>query len=224
MINVIDFFVSSGFVFICCAIINSILTTFIVSKQLKTEKFTIKNYFPLIIITIIGLVAIFVFSEYMSPVNYYEDDFVVEVDNRTPKEKFIDYLEDYHDAVYYDDKCTYQFSSGNIYGGTDTIYYTIDFTNKKFTQQSYFAGNSYDEYNWGNDTAYGKHVSNVGWTTTTEVNITLFDDNTGQYTYTWNSSLPGADDLAESVAESSASLRSELRTMCSNAGISIYDL
>ena len=47
--------------------------------------------------------------------------------------EFIDYLEDYHDAVYYDDKCTYQFSSGNIYGGTDTIYYTIDFTNKKFT-------------------------------------------------------------------------------------------
>ena len=224
MINVLEFMFSIGFVYICCAIINGVLTPFIVWKQLKNEKLSIKNYLPLFIITIIGLVSIIAFSEKKAHIDYYDDTPVVEVDNRTPKEKFIDYLEDNCDAVYYNDKCTYQFSFDNIYGGKNTIYYTIDFTNKKFITQSYFAGDSYEEYNWVNDTAYGKQVSTVGWTTTTEVQIKSFDDTTGQYTYTWNSSLRGADDVAKSLAESVASLRSDFRDMCSRAGISFYDL
>lgn len=141
-------------------------------------------------------------------------------DTRTAKEKFIDYLKENNNANCTDEKCSYTFK---VYGIDDTSYYTVDFVNKKFIYQNYSSGSSYQEYNYGNDSGYAKDVSTVGWTVTTEVNVT-FDDVKGEYNYNWTSSMQGVDSVAKAMASQVNNLRNEFKRWCNKIEINPNEL
>lgn len=143
-----------------------------------------------------------------------------EIDNRTPKQKLIDYLVDHQRATYSNNKCNWTFT---VYGLNDTFYYTLDFSNKKFVYKSYINGQSYYEYDYGSDTGYSKDVSTVGWTVTTKVNVT-FDDKARTYEYKWNSSMKNMDSVAKTMASQVNDLRNDLKRYCDELEIDISDL
>lgn len=143
-----------------------------------------------------------------------------EIDNRTPKEKLIDYLIENENATYSNDKCSWTFT---VYGLNDTFYYTLDFSNKKFTYESYINGKSYYEYDYSTDKGYSKDVSTTGWTVTTEVNVT-FDDEKETYEYRWTSSIQNMDSVAKIMAGQINDLRNNLKKYCNYIEIDINDL
>ena len=143
-----------------------------------------------------------------------------EVDNRTPKEKLIDYLKEHYDATCTDKKCSYTFE---VAGLNDTSYYELNFDSKKYTLQNYSSGDSYTEYNYGKDKGYAKDVTTLAWTVTTEVNVT-FDDAKGEYNYTFKSSMDGLDDVAKIMAGQVDSLRKDFKNWCNDLEINPSDI
>lgn len=137
---------------------------------------------------------------------------------KTTKDKIKDYYIDNYDAFCTEQKCTYNFSS--YFGNTK---YTIDFERKVYYIETYISdGNTYEEYNYENNSAYLKNISNVGWTTTTEVKGNF---NNNEFKWNCNSDLQDAcETLGQDFANKLIELKSDLDKICNKLGININDI
>lgn len=142
------------------------------------------------------------------------------IDNRTSKQKVIDYLKENEVATCTESKCTYTFE---VYGLNDVDYYTVDFDNKKFILQSYLNGTSYTEYDYFNNKGYSKNVFTSAWTTTTTIDVTFNDDNT--YNWICNSDLPGyCDSSGSDLSDIIVNLRNSFLIICNDLGVNPSDI
>ena len=175
-------------------------------------------------ISLICIVCIILFNvcgcqnqEIQNPNDITNDNIEQNDTNKTPKEKIMDYYSESHDAICTEQKCIYNFT----FYGTITKY-TIDFQNKKYyIETNMSTGTMYEEYNYGNNSAYLKNISNVGWTTTTEIKGNF---NNEKFNWNCSSDLPGAcENMGQDYADKLIELKEDLEKVCNNLNIDIKD-